>query len=123
MHLHVTSTPYPDRVDEFDRWYSEVHVPDMLAVPAVKSCSRFRLTDPDGPVRFLAVYAVDGDDPAALLAELGACAADGRIRPGTASDPTATRIEFWKSWDAPSAEAAPRAGAHADPGPENSGAL
>ncbi|MGV9408760.1 hypothetical protein ACWDOP_02505 [Nocardia sp. NPDC003693] len=97
MFMHVTSTPYPDRVDEFDHWYSSVHVPDMLAVPVVKSCRRFRLVSAEGPVRFLAVYEFDRHDPAALLAELVARSADGRMRPGSASDPTAALVEFWES--------------------------
>ena len=38
---HVLCTD-PNRVDEWDRWYDDVHVPDMLSCGAFSAMSRWR---------------------------------------------------------------------------------
>ncbi len=42
---HVLCTD-PRRVDEWDEWYDEVHVPDMLSCGAFSALSRWRRVDP-----------------------------------------------------------------------------
>jgi hypothetical protein len=42
---HVLCTD-PDRVEEWDRWYDDVHVPDMLSCGAFSALSRWRRVDP-----------------------------------------------------------------------------
>ena len=71
----------PAREEEFNRWYDEVHVPDILTIPHVVAAQRFRLardtsrsSSPwaaeDGP-RYLAIYELDTDDPDIILRALG----------------------------------------------------
>lgn len=45
--------------DLFDRWYRDVHVPEILACPGWRAAQRFECVD--GDPRFLAIY--DLDDP------------------------------------------------------------
>ncbi len=48
-----------DGAAEFNRWYNEVHVPEILACPGWRANRRYECLD--GEPRFLAVY--DLDDP------------------------------------------------------------
>lgn len=45
-------------IEEWNTWYDEVHVPDMLSVPGFNSVSRY--AQRDDPRRFLAGYEIDG---------------------------------------------------------------
>lgn len=56
--LVVTTTPRPGVSDEhFNKWYDEVHIPEILErVPGVGSVERFRNPADDPQVRFLAIY-------------------------------------------------------------------
>jgi hypothetical protein len=69
-YLHIVQTsPTPGREDEFNEWYENVHVPQILTLPDFVSGQRFRLLaqDPfEGP-RYLAVYEIETDDIAATL--------------------------------------------------------
>jgi hypothetical protein len=69
-YLHIVQTsPTPGREDEFNQWYENVHVPEVLSLPGYISGQRFRLVaaDPfEGP-RYLAVYEIESDDIAATL--------------------------------------------------------
>jgi hypothetical protein len=50
--------------DEFNRWYDEVHLTEMLALPGFVAGQRFEQAPgmPAGPARFLAVYEIETDD-------------------------------------------------------------
>lgn len=64
---------------EYNRWYNEVHLPDVLTVPGFVAATRYVFTgvpalegSDDPPHRYLALYEVDAQDlhkAAALLAE------------------------------------------------------
>jgi hypothetical protein len=46
-----------EHAEAFDRWYSEVHVPEILACPGWRGACRYESID--GDPRFLAIYALD----------------------------------------------------------------
>jgi hypothetical protein len=50
----IITVVQPDGVREFDAWYSQVHVPDILACPGWNAARRFRASD--GTPMFLALY-------------------------------------------------------------------
>ena len=60
----VLSNPVVGREAEFERWYSEVHVPQMLEQPGFVSCQRFVLSDAQmggsHPQRYLALWEIEG---------------------------------------------------------------
>lgn len=49
---------------EFNRLYDEEHIPQLMQVPGVRSCRRYRLqhASVDGKARYLAVYELDSPD-------------------------------------------------------------
>ena len=71
--LVVFTNPVPGREDEYDTWYNEVHLGDVLAVPGVVAAQRFKLRAPvmgELPTGNLALYEIDADDPDAVIAEI-----------------------------------------------------
>jgi hypothetical protein len=74
--LHVQSWPSsPDRVDEFNRWYDEVHLPQVLQLEGFVSARRYAPVG-DGP--YITQYELSGD-PQAAVQEVVAAATDGRL--------------------------------------------
>lgn len=74
----VLSNPVEGREEEFNRWYTDTHLPEVLAEPEFVAAQRFRIADvqvgggPTPPHRYLAVYEVETDDLAALGERLAA---------------------------------------------------
>lgn len=70
--LLVFSNAAPGRETEYNAWYDEIHIPDVLRLPGVVSARRFRLSaeqlDPaSGPAAaYVATYELDIDDLGAL---------------------------------------------------------
>ena len=77
----------PGREAEFNRWYDEVHIADLLRVPGIVGARRSEITaeqltmetgSPEltGPEqigakhRFLSVYEIDAEDPMKVLEEI-----------------------------------------------------
>jgi len=68
----VQSSPLDaDHEAEFDDWYENVHIPEVLALPGFVSARRFRIVDGgDDPHTFLTIYEIDSDDVGATVKEL-----------------------------------------------------
>lgn len=47
-------------VDEYHKWYTETHLPEIVGLPGFVAARRFEPNGEDGP--FVAVYDVDVDD-------------------------------------------------------------
>ena len=82
--LFVQSGPsHPDREDEYNNWYTKVHLPDVCAVDGVTGARRYKAVDPSqlapGAPGYCAVYDLEADDLAGILGEIGARAMDGRM--------------------------------------------
>jgi len=69
----VFSNPVAGKEAEYNRWYTEVHLRDVLAVPGFVAAQRFRLADDSaaGAHRYLALYEIETDDVQKTLADLG----------------------------------------------------
>ena len=53
--------------DEFNRWYDEIHIPDLLKIPEIRSAQRFRLSGaqkmpPPFAWRYMALYEIETED-------------------------------------------------------------
>ena len=59
----------PGAEDEFNRWYNEVHLPEILACPGFRSSTRFECTA--GEPRYIAIYELD-DESALTTPEMAA---------------------------------------------------
>jgi hypothetical protein len=54
----------PARQDEFNKWYSNTHVPDMLKIPGMISATRWEgaIDKPKQSRKYLALYELETDD-------------------------------------------------------------
>jgi uncharacterized OB-fold protein len=76
--LLVESNSVSGREDEYNDWYSNQHLADLLTIPGFEAAQRFVLSpekrfpdSPDHPYRYLALYEFDGS-PSLLFERLGA---------------------------------------------------
>ena len=68
----VISNPVAGQEEEYNRWYTDQHLPDVLAIPGIVGAQRFKLAQPksDLPGGYLALYDIETNDPQAVMAEL-----------------------------------------------------
>lgn len=65
----------PDEEAEYNRWYRDVHIPQLLAVPGFVSARRFKVrqeiaTGVSPKPAYLTVYELEADDLDAPLSEM-----------------------------------------------------
>ncbi|OBI23620.1 MULTISPECIES: DUF4286 family protein [unclassified Mycobacterium] len=64
--MYVESRPSsPDREDEYNTWYDQIHIPELLTLTGIVAARRFRPVDGNGP--YVAIYELEGDDLQAVL--------------------------------------------------------
>jgi len=67
--LIVLSDPLDNRDSEFNDWYDNIHLSDVLKVDGIVAAQRFRLKSGDR-WRYCALYEIESDDPEKVVAEL-----------------------------------------------------
>lgn len=76
----------PSRENEFNDWYDNVHLPDILETPGFLRAVRYENTSPaEGQGRFLAMYEIETDDLASTLAKFDEIV-NARAKQGRMSD-------------------------------------
>jgi hypothetical protein len=90
--LLVLTNPVAGREEEYNQWYSEQHLGDVLRVPGFTGAQRFRLLESldaskSFPWRYVALYDIETDDLAGVLRELSS-------RGGTTALPVSTALEM-----------------------------
>ncbi len=61
--LVLTNCTDPNREEEFNRWYSHTHLPDLSKAKGLVQARRFVNLLPEmGPAKYLAIYEFDSDD-------------------------------------------------------------
>jgi hypothetical protein len=84
----IFSRPTPGQEQEYNRWYTDEHLGDVLRVPGVLAAQRFKLAQADAaaPAPYLAVYEIESDDVQRTLAEIAA-------RAGTSDMPISPALD------------------------------
>ena len=80
--LVVFTSAKPGREDEFNKWYDEVHLREVLEVEGFVAAQRFAVSDSQmpgldadsAPGRYLAIYEIEAPDVASALEKLGGAA-------------------------------------------------
>lgn len=92
----VFSNPTEGRESEYNRWYDEVHLGEVLEVPGFIAASRLRLEvgpGDDAPeFAYLAIYEMETDDPGAVLRDLKERAGEGRLDMSDALENVSTSL-------------------------------
>lgn len=70
----VLTNPVEGREQEFNDWYTDRHLADVVAIPGIVSAQRFRLSEgqrmADPPYAYCALYELETDDPAGVMKEV-----------------------------------------------------
>ncbi len=87
----VLTNAVEGRDDEFNEWYSNTHLDDVLKVPGITAAQRFKLSKHQRearpyPYEYLAIYECETDDVRKIIAEL-------KARSGTAAMPTSGSLD------------------------------
>ncbi|MFV0645926.1 MAG: hypothetical protein ACK5NN_15770 [Sphingomonadaceae bacterium] len=92
--LQVTSQAMPGRDDDYNIWYENTHMIDVLGLDGFNACTRYMYSGPghEGPPKYVALYEVVTDDPPALLQDLVKASATMQI--SDSIDPKSVRFEF-----------------------------
>jgi hypothetical protein len=90
------------REDEFNDWYDDQHIPDVLAVPGFIRARRYEITDnlatPLTKFKYFAIYEIEGD-PVEAAAALDKAVADGMfLSPAMSTDLYATIYQPITDW-------------------------
>lgn len=97
--LVAQSACKPGMEAEYDDWYENVHRPDMLRIPGVKSCRRYdfemAMFGPEGGP-CLAIYEVEAEDIASVVAAMNKAGAEGAMRQTNALDGPASVLWFYR---------------------------
>jgi hypothetical protein len=67
----------PDREAEYNDWYDQIHLPEVVALPGFVSGRRLAPVDGDGP--YVALYELDAEDLKAAVAGLNEAIRSGRM--------------------------------------------
>jgi hypothetical protein len=102
-HLLVFQTDCaPGTDDEFNRWYNEVHIPELLRIPGFKAATRYRVADaqmgrrsPDH--RYLALYEIEADTAQEALDALNAKTAELAMSDTLLTGPGQLSASVWTS--------------------------
>jgi hypothetical protein len=83
--MFVQSRPSaPEREDEYNDWYTNTHLPDVLDIPGITAARRFKASEvappAEGAPPYCAVYELDVDDLASVMPALAERFSDGRMR-------------------------------------------
>ncbi len=88
----VMTNPTAGKEAEFNKWYNEHHIPDVLNVPGFTCAQRFRLADTQmggeasKAYKYLALYEIETEDLAGVLKELRSRGGTPEIVPSDAID-------------------------------------
>jgi hypothetical protein len=101
----VFTKPIDGREQEYDDWYQNIHLQDLVAVPGFKSAQRFRLKKTyqkplrgDEPFDHLAIYDIETDDLDGVLA--GMKRLSGKVVISDALDLPASSALFYEEYGA-----------------------
>lgn len=77
--IYVESRPSsPEREAEYNKWYDEIHLPDVVATEGYVSARRFAPIADDGP--YVAVYEIEGDDLQVIYDRMYSAYEEGKFR-------------------------------------------
>lgn len=87
MYIAFTHPRDDESEEEMNRWYSNHHLPEILALDGVRSATRYRSTEDDPTHRYMAAYTLEGDDLDEIVARIHADAPNRTPTSAIRTDP------------------------------------
>lgn len=82
-YLLFFSNPVDGREDEYNKWYTDAHLHDVVKVPGFVSAQRFELSEAqmqdEIAYRYLAIYEIETDDIKSAIDALGQARNDSMV--------------------------------------------
>jgi hypothetical protein len=94
----VMSNPVAGKERAYNEWYDGRHLSDVLKVPGFVSARRFSFVRKINDVphwRYCALYTIESDDPASVVAELTRRVASGEVYVSDGIDPQVYAAVYW----------------------------
>ena len=94
--LVVLSNPTDGQDKEYNDWYTNTHLGEILQIPGFKGAKRYKVAARSTPLNpppkqsYLALYEMETDDPEATLAELRRRSSAGMLKSTNSMDRTVT---------------------------------
>ena len=99
--LVVFTNPVDGREDDYNQWYDNQHLPDVMSAGGFDRAERLRLTDiatpNEGQHRYLALYQVETDDPESAWKGLLAAAGTDAMPLSDAIDLQSASVGFFET--------------------------
>jgi hypothetical protein len=96
----VQTNAADDRHDEFNDWYTNQHVPDILALDGFSAAQRFRRVDPgadkEGARRYLAIYEVEADSMDDVQKTMGTAMGTDAMKMHDSFDAASAQLWFYE---------------------------
>jgi hypothetical protein len=94
----VFSNPIDGEAAEYNRWYSEEHMLDVLSIDLVSAAQRFQFAassgGPEPHQRYLAIYDIEANSPDEAMTAIDKARGTGTMRGTTALDPNTLQWYF-----------------------------
>jgi hypothetical protein len=86
----MLSQANPGRDEDYERWYDETHIPDMMQVPGFVAAQRFRVVrnvvgETNFP--FCSIYEIEADSADTAMGAMFAALQSGKVRMSDSVDP------------------------------------
>ncbi|GAA3392566.1 hypothetical protein [Cryptosporangium minutisporangium] len=93
-----TNPRSPEQEEEYNTWYNQVHLAELLEIPGIVAATRYWAADGTADLthRYVALYEVEGD-PAAVFGELSTRSGGMSISPSL--DAENAQVVFWEPID------------------------
>ena len=89
-YLVVFSNPVKGKEQEYNEWYTNKHLRDVLTVKGFTAAQRFKLLEDqmsdDNPYQYMAIYEIEGEDVKESLDALVDAAAKGKMEISSSLD-------------------------------------
>jgi hypothetical protein len=76
-----TNPTSPAEEEEYNRWYSEVHIHELVEIEGIVGATRYRVVSDDASHRYVALYHLEGDDLQTVVARVSERSAAGGFTP------------------------------------------
>jgi hypothetical protein len=97
----VFTEPVEGRDAEYNDWYSDVHIPDVLRLDGIVAARRFKLAAMDPPQNghppYLALYEIEIDDISKIPAAIRRAVEEGRMPLSDALDRGKNHTAFYEA--------------------------
>jgi hypothetical protein len=96
--LVVLSNPVAGKEDEYNEWYTNIHIPDVVRCEGFTGGRRFKLGQGfDAEHKYMAIYEMETNDPAAVIAGMTAKAGTPELSISPALDQAGVAMTLYEA--------------------------